>query len=73
MEYRVVQHALALSYIIDSQGIELFREFATPKFSVEPVEQQFQKSILSLTREQMPEGPPSGRWNSKLLNFHLVE
>ena len=72
-ECRVVQHAPALSCIIDSQRIELFLEFVIPKFNVEPIEEQFEKSLLSLTREQMPEGLPSGRSNSKLLNFHLVE
>ena len=49
VEYRVVQDALACSSIIGSQGIELFREFATPKFSVEPVEEQCQESLISVT------------------------
>ena len=73
VEYRVVQDALACSSIIGSQGIELFREFAMPKFSVEPVEEQFQQSILSLTSEQMPEGLPSGQASNKRVLFHVAK
>ena len=43
VERRVVQDAPACSHIIGSQGIELFHDIVTPKFSVEPVEEQFQE------------------------------
>ena len=59
--HRVVQDAPSCFSMIGSQGIELYHEIVAPKFSFEPVEEQFQESILSLTSEQMPEGSPSAR------------
>ena len=70
---RDVQDAPACGSITGSQRIELFHEIVTLKFTVEPVEEQFQESIISLTSEQMPEGLPNGRSNSKRLLFHLVK
>ena len=43
VERRVVQDAPACFSIIGSQRIELFHEIATVKFTVEPVEEQFQE------------------------------
>ena len=59
--------------MIGSQGIELFHEIATPKFNFEPVEEQCQESIISLTGEQMSEGLSSGCANSKSILSHAVE
>ena len=70
---RDVQDAPACCSITGSQRIELFHEIATVKFTVEPVEEQFQEWILSLTSEQMPESLPSGRSNSKSLPFHALK
>ena len=55
LEPRVVQDAPACFSIIGDQGIELFHEIATPTFLLEPVEEQYQESIISLTGEQMPD------------------
>ena len=74
LEHRVVQDAPACFSMIGSQGIELFHEIATPKFLLEPLEEQCQESILSLTGEQMPDGlARGGRANRKSLLFHSVE
>ena len=74
LEPRVVQDAPACFSIIASQGIELFHEIATPKFLLEPVEEQYQESILSLTGEQMPDGiARGGRANRRSIIVHLVE
>ena len=71
--HRVVQDAPSCCSMIESQGIELHHEIRTPKFSFEPVEEQFQESILSLTSEQMPEGLPSGQASSKRVLFHVAK
>ena len=74
VEHRVVQDALACFFIIECQGIELLHEIAPPKFILEPVEEQCQELILSLTGEQMPDGLAcGGRANRKSILLHSVE
>ena len=70
---RDVQDAFACGSITGSQRIELCLEIAMLKFNFEPVEEQCQESIICLTSEQMPEGLPIGRSNSKRLLFHVLK
>ena len=42
-------------------------------FIVEILEEPFQQSTVAAITEQMPEGSPGGRLNSKRIRVHVVD